>query len=469
MGRSVGYNDTDNTIKIPTDFLPENSVPQAVTYNFNSTGAFGKFVGAFGYDSSLGYYQSPDVAEFTDSSSLSLTWILPEEAKSCAAKDGELMLGYWWSEQPTISLDSVSVKYSLSGGTTSSKPEKKPDTADVQTSVTGFRSSEEIVEDIKVGWNLGNTLESYDTGKTGLATETGWGNPKTTEEMISAVKDAGFNAIRIPVTWGEHMDGDTIQAEWMDRVQEVVDYAYNNGMYVIINMHHDDYIWFDPSDSEYSADSAKLKKIWEQIAANFKDYGDRLIFEGMNETRTIGSANEWMGGTAAERSVVNKYEQDFVDTVRASGGNNAARTLIVTGYASSAEEAAMNDIIVPNDEHVIVSLHYYAPWKFSDGQSTTFGQAEKDELDAKFAAMKKKFIDKGVPLIIDEFGCVAAADDATRGEYYRYYISAAKAQGIKCFVWDNGVAKGEGAYGIFNRKDLTWNETIKNGIIDGAE
>lgn len=469
VGSSVGYGDTDNTIKVPTDFLPENSVPQAVTYNFSSTGGFGKFVGAFGYESSLGYYQSPDVAEFTDSSSLSLTWLLPDEAKSYAAEDGELMLGYWWSEQPTISLDSVSVKYSLSSGTAAAQPEKKPDETDIQASVTGFRSSKEIVDDIKVGWNLGNTLESYDTGKTGLATETGWGNPKTTEDMIKAVKDAGFNAVRIPVTWGEHMDGDTIQAEWMDRVQEVVDYAYNNDMYVILNMHHDDYIWFNPSDGEYSADSAKLKKIWEQIAANFKNYGDRLIFEGMNEARTVGSANEWMGGTAAERSVVNKYQQDFVDTVRASGGNNADRTLIVTGYAASAEDVAMNDIIVPNDDHIIVSLHYYAPWKFSDGQSTVFGQTEKDELDAKFASMKKKFIDKGVPLIIDEFGCVAAADDSTRGEYYRYYISAANAQGIKCFVWDNGVAKGEGAYGIFNRKDLTWNETIKNGIIEGTK
>ncbi len=469
VGKSVGYDDTDNTIKVPTDFLPENSIPQAVTYNFNSTGGFGKFVGAFGYESPLGYYQSPDVAEFTDSSSLSLTWILPDEAKNYAAKDGELMLGYWWSEQPTISLDSVSVKYSLSGGPSTVQPEKKPDETEIQASVTGFRSSEEIVDDIKVGWNLGNTLESYDTGKTGLATETGWGNPKATEDMIKAVKDAGFNAVRIPVTWGEHMDGDTIQAEWMDRVQEVVDYAYNNDMYVILNMHHDDYIWFEPSDSEYSADSAKLKKIWEQIAANFKNYGDRLIFEGMNEPRTVGSANEWMGGTAAERAVVNKYEQDFVDTVRASGGNNADRTLIVTGYAASAEDAAMNDIIVPDDDHVIVSLHYYAPWKFSDGQSTTFGQTEKDELDAKFSSMKKKFIDKGIPLIIGEFGCVAAADDATRGEYYRYYISAANAQGIKCFIWDNGVSKGESAYGIFNRKDLTWNETIKNGAIEGAE
>lgn len=469
VGKSVGFDDTDNTIKVPTDFLPENSIPQAVTYNFSSTDGFGKFVGAFGYESSLGYYQSPDVAEFTDSSNLSLTWLLPDEAKNYAAKDGELMLGYWWSEQPTISLDSVSVKYSLSNGTAAAQPEKKPDDSNVQAPVSGFRSSKEIVKDIKVGWNLGNTLESYNTEKSGLATETGWGNPKATEDMIKAVKDAGFNAIRIPVTWGEHMDGDTIQAEWMDRVQEVVDYAYNNEMYVILNMHHDDYIWFEPSNSEYSADSAKLKKIWEQVAANFKNYGDRLIFEGMNEPRTVGSANEWMGGTAEERSVINKYEQDFVDTVRASGGNNADRTLIVTGYAASAEDVAMNDIIVPDDDHIIVSLHYYAPWKFSDGQSTTFGQTEKDELDAKFASMKKKFIDKGIPLIIGEFGCVAAADDTTRGEYYRYYISAAKSQGIKCFVWDNGESKGESSFGIFNRKDLTWNETIKNGVIEGAK
>ena len=467
VGKSVNYSDADNTIKVPTsDLLPAGAVLEAVIFNVSSSGSFRKFTGAFGYSSSAGSYQSADMAVFTDSSKLALTWFVPDEAKNCAADDGELVLGYWWSEQPSVTLNDITVKYSQGSGRTSA-PVVKP-TAPAEAN-TGFRSSAEIVGDIRVGWNLGNTLDSYNTGKSGLSTETGWGNLKTTEKMIVGVKDAGFNAIRIPVTWDEHMDGDTIQAEWLARVREVVDYAYNNDMYVILNMHHDDYIWFDPNDSEYAGDSAKLVKIWQQIAAEFRDYGDRLLFEGMNEPRTVGSSAEWSGGTAAERKIVNKYEQDFVDTVRASGGNNTERTLVVTSYAASAEDVAMNDVVVPNDSHVIVSIHYYAPWKFADGQTTTFDDSGKSELDAKFAKMRSKFIDNGIPVIIGEFGCVAVADDATRADYYKYYVSSAKAQGIKCFIWDNGVRSGKDGFGIYNRGALTWNDTVLAGIMDGAK
>ncbi|MDO4862789.1 MAG: cellulase family glycosylhydrolase [Ruminococcus sp.] len=468
VGRSVSFGSDDNTITIPTaELLPKGAVPEAVTFSVSADGGFRKFTGGFGYSSSLGSYRSPDTAVFTDSSSLELTWFVPDEAKDYIAEDGELMLGYWWSEQPTMTLGDVTVKYSGGDGNvpaTAHSVSKPP-----STSKTGFRTSAEIVDDIKVGWNLGNTLESYNTGKSGLSTETGWGNMKTTEKMIIGVKDAGFNAIRIPVTWDEHMDGDRIQQDWLGRVREVVDYAYNNDMYVILNMHHDDYIWFDPNDSEYAGDSAKLISIWEQIAAEFKDYGDRLLFEGMNEPRTIGSSAEWMGGTPAEREIVNKYEQDFVDTVRKSGGNNSERTLIVTSYAASAEDAAMNDVVVPYDSHVIVSLHYYAPWRFASGESTDFTDSDKSELDAKFTKMKRKFINNGTPVIIGEFGCVAKADDETRAEYYSYYLSAAKARGIKCCIWDNGVSSGSDGYGIYNRGAGKWNETILAGIMEGAE
>lgn len=471
VGKSVSYSAEDNTIRVPLDMLPEGAVPQSVTYNISSGGGFGKFTGAFGYNSSKGEYMSADVAEFTDSSDISLTWIVEPQAKNYVSEDGELVLGYWWSEQTEATLDSVTIKYSLGGSSSAAVPvikDEKPQNS-VQSESYGFRSSAEIVKDIKVGWNLGNSLESYNTDKKGLATEMAWGNPKTTEELIKSVKSAGFNAIRVPVTWGEHMDGDIIQAEWLARVKEVVDYVYDNDMYVIINMHHDDYIWFNPTESEYSGDSAKFKKIWEQVADYFKDYGDRLIFEGMNEARTIGSANEWMGGTASERAVVNRYVQDFVDTVRASGGKNTERSLIISAYGACAEEVAMNDVIVPDDKNLIVSIHYYAPWRFSSGESTTFGQSEKSELDAKFDSMKKKFIDKGTPLIIAEFGCVGIADDSVRKEYYNYYISAAKKRGIKCFVWDNNKAKGEDGYGIINRTSMKWNDTLLEGIISGAK
>ena len=471
VGKSCSYETNSNTINIPTaDFLPEGAVPEAVTYNISTSGPFGKFTGAFGYNSSSGYYQSGDISVFTDSSSLSLTWFVPAQAKNYVSDDGELVLGYWWSEQPNVTLDSVTVKYSLVGGNTSMPTDKDVSKPNAPTASTGdFRSAAEIVNEINVGWNLGNTLDSYNTSKTGLATETGWGNPKTTKEMIQSVKNAGFNAIRIPITWGEHMNGDTIDPEWLERAAEIVDYAYNEGMFVIINMHHDDAIWFEPDDSEYSADSAKLKAIWGQIAARFADYGDRLLFEGMNEPRTIGSTDEWMGGTVAERAVINKYEQDFVDTVRKSGGNNAERSLIITSYAASAETSAINDVVVPNNGNIIVSIHYYAPWQFSDGTSTVFDEAGKSELDAKFAELKKKFADKGTPVIIGEFGCVNAAPENVRTDYYNYYIKSAMSQGIKCFIWDNGISTGDQSFGIFNRSSLSWNEAILKAITDATK
>ena len=471
IGKSVSFDAADNTVKIPTaGFLPENAVPEAVVYNISSSGALGKFTGAFGYNSSAGSYQSPDTAVFTESSSLSLTWFVPAQAKAYAAKDGELVLGYWWSEQPSVTLDSVTVKYSLgSGNSVPVKPDNTPD-PEVPAENGDFRTASEIVKTMNVGWCLGNTLDSYDTGKSGLSTETGWGNLKTTKEMIKSVKDSGFNSIRIPVTWGEHMNGDTIDADWLARVKEVVDYAYNEDMFVILYMHHDDYIWFEPLDSEYAADSAKLKAIWSQISSYFIDYGDRLIFEGMNEPRTVGSANEWMGGTPEERAVIAKYEQDFVDTVRKTGGNNSYRSLIITSYAASAETAAINDVVIPaNAGNVIVSIHYYAPWQFSDGSSTDFSDSGKAELDTKFAELKQKFTDKGTPVIIGEFGCVNAAPESVRQEYYRYYISAAKKQGIKCFIWDNNVSSGEQSFGIFNRGALKWNDAILSAVMEGAK
>lgn len=480
IGQSVGYNDAENTIKIKTaDFMPENTIPQAVTFNISSSGGFRKFTGAFGYKSSEGSYQSPDTSVFTYDSTLSLTWFVPQEAKNLISEDGEIMLGYWWSEQPSINLDSVEVKYSLGNGSTptdskNSLEKDDPTTSDNSTDNSAentgtFRSSKEITDAINVGWDLGNSFDCYDSNHKKVSTETSWGNVETTAEIIECVKNSGFNAIRIPVTWGEHMDeNNIIQTEWLDRVQEVVDYAYNNDMFVILNMHHDDYIWFNPTEEEYPQDSQKLCAIWEQISERFKDYGDRLLFEGMNEPRTIDSEKEWMGGTPEERAVINKYEQDFVNTVRASGGNNTKRTLVITSYAASAETDAIDDVIIPDDKNIILSVHYYAPWKFSEGIDTVFNDEGKTELDNKFAELKQKFIDKGIPVIIGEFGCVNKSDNATRAEYYQYYISSAKANGIKCFIWDNGKSSGESSFGIFKRTNLSWNEEILNGIISGA-
>lgn len=471
ISQSVNYTAENNTVSVPVaGFLPENAVPQAVSVKFTAPEPFGRFKGAFSYESSAGRFQAPDTAVTTGEDTIELTWFVPDNAKILSAADGIISFGYWWGDQPEAVAESITVKYSSEDGSSvPSLPQIPAADNSVPRGGEDFRSAKDIVDDIKVGWNLGNTLDSYDTDKTGIDTETGWGNPKTTEEMIQGVKDAGFNAIRIPVTWGEHMDGDVIQSEWLDRVQEVVDYAYNKDMYVILNMHHDDYIWFVPNDSKFEECNNKLMNIWTQISVRFRDYGDRLLFEGMNEPRTIDSPNEWMGGTAAERTVVNRYAHNFIYTVRSTGGNNSARTLIMTSYGASAEEVAVKDVIMPDDGNVILTLHYYAPWKFTNGQSTTFGSADKAELSARFAALRSRFVDAGVPVIIGEFGSIAAADDATRAEYYKSYISSAKANGIRCFIWDNGVLSGKDSYGIYDRTALTWNDTILNAVMEGAE
>ncbi len=472
---SLDYNsDSGKTAKIPlTDLIGGDDILQTVTFDISSSGSLGKFTGAFGVsvnkgadcETDKGWYQTENVCMFTDSSNLSLTWIVPENVKAEISNDGDVMLGYWWSDQSTVTLDKISVRYSNSTGTTTiTKPsgntsEKvESDSGDIPTSEeVNAMTSAQIVEDIQVGWNLGNTLDSYDTGTSD--SETGWGNPKTTKQMIETVQDAGFNAVRIPVTWGEHMSADgTIEADWMARVKEVVNYAYDSGLYVILNIHHDDYLWLTPTNDKLESDRSVLCNIWKQICAEFQDYDHRLIFEGMNEPRVVGSATEWSGGTPEEHEVINQLYQAFVDTVRASGGLNKDRTLIVSSHAQSITETAVSAVRVPDDSHVIVSIHSYAPWDFCGDEATRSdwgSDADKAELDKNFQYLDDMFISKGIPVIIDEFGAVNKNDNtAARTAWFSYYISSAKKHGIKCFVWDEGIAKT--GFGLLDRKNCAW-------------
>ena len=477
--------DSSKTGKVNlSDMLKEGDVPQAVTYTFSANGSLGKFTGGFGIsttDSSSGnYYQSMDVANITDSSSLSLTWIIPDDVKEKVDISGTVDLGYWYSAQNTITLTDVSVQYS------SDNPPAQSDSANNNaannntpsadnTSADAGKTAKDIVSDIKIGWNLGNTFDSDDSNlsKSSSVDETYWGNPKTTKEMIDSVKNAGFNAIRIPVTWFNHVDADfNINSDWMARVKEVVDYAYNDNMYVILNLHHEEDSWLDVQS--ISAND-KLKKLWEQISAEFKDYDNHLIFEGMNEPRTKNSANEWNGGTQAERDNINVYWQTFVDTVRASGGNNASRALIVSTYAQSVVADAVNGLKVPSDSNIIVSIHSYSPWSMAgDANSnvSTFGSdQDKKDLDSIFDLLKTTFVDKGIPVIIGEFGAIDKNNESDRAALYEYYVSAAKQRGIKCFYWDNGLFAADSktdSYSIFDREKLSWNQTLLAALMKGA-
>lgn len=467
--------DTDKQVKLPlSDWIGEGDTLQTVTFDISSSGALGKFTGAFGVSLKSGcpaetdknWYQTGNIVIFTQDSSVSLTWIVPDAVKAYLDTDGEIMLGYWWSDQAQVTLDKVSVRYSNGTGVstkTEATPSDQSEDGEVKQAGNAAVSSEqvnqmtssEIVADMKIGWNLGNTLDSFDTDSSD--NETGWGNPKTTKAMIDTVKAAGFNAVRIPVTWGEHLSSDhVIEAAYLDRVQEVVDYAMDDDLYVILNVHHDDAIWLHPTYSEQAEVTETLTAIWQQLSGRFADYDHHLVFEGMNEPRVIGSSTEWSGGTPEERDVINQLFQAFVDTVRATGGLNADRTLIVTSHAQSITKEAVSAVKVPEDDHIAVSIHSYAPWDFcgtDDDRSDWGSEADKQELDSNFQYLADTFIKKGIPVLLDEFGAVNKNNTSIRANYYAYYVKSAKAHGITCFVWDNGTEK---EFGLLNRKNLTW-------------
>lgn len=273
----------------------------------------------------------------------------------------------------------------------------------------------DLVKEMKIGWNLGNTLDAVG-GSIGVNMEMAWGNPKTTQEMIDTIIDQGFNVIRIPVSWGGQMGGApayTVLPAWMDRVQEVVDYAYSRGVYVIVNIHHED--WHFPSEENKDAAAEQLTALWTAIATRFRDYDEHLIFEGMNEPRKTGTSVEWNGGDQEGRDVVNYLDQVFVDAVRATGGNNTIRNLMVPGYAASSSDAALKGIVLPQDDHLIVSVHAYTPYDFAlntAGRSTWDNDTR--DIDHLMEILDELFLSKGVPVIIGEFGAMNKDNEQER-------------------------------------------------------
>ena len=334
-------------------------------------------------------------------------------------------------------------------------------------------TSLEFTAGIRVGWNLGNTLDA--TGANNLYSEKSWGNPETTEEMLLAVKDIGFNAVRIPTSWGNHMDENHIIAEeWIARVKQVVDYAYNNDMYVILNMHHEE--WNYPYEDNKETATEIMTSAWTQIAETFKGYNERLIFEGMNEPRWVGTDFEWNGGNDEGRSVVNYLNQVFVDTVRATGGNNEQRFLMVCPYAASSSREALEALELPNDsaDRLIVSVHAYTPYSFALSQNGS-GKwlAEKEactrDIDTLADDLNELFISKGTAVIIGECGAMNKDNEEYRAEWAKYYMARFKEIGIPCFLWDNGAFYSGETFGLLNRYSNTWRyPDLMAGIMEGA-
>lgn len=357
---------------------------------------------------------------------------------------------------------------------------KETDTADRETTDPEAADPEEttvagpaavLLENIDIGWNLGNTLDSYsgtELGKNeGLSSETAWGNPRATQEMIDLVKDSGFHAVRVPVTWYNHMDSDyVIDEEWMDRVQEVVDYVMNDDMYCIINVHHDTGAngWLRASDTNLEKNKAMFTAIWEQVSARFAGYNDHLLFEGFNEI--LNDKNEWVSPDSRAVEVVNELNQLFVDTVRASGGNNGERILIVNTYCAGGNSQVTKDFVLPTDsakDSLVVEAHIYQPYDFTAEEFPEAIRWNKESVDSYLKNMYVSFVQKGIPVIIGEFGCVDKDNDGARQAWAKYYVETCRDYGIKCFWWDNGTA-----YKLFSRKNLKVSEADLLGTMVAA-
>jgi len=335
-----------------------------------------------------------------------------------------------------------------------------------------------FVSNLKAGWNLGNTFDAYDDGNAslGLRLETYWCQAKTTQELFHALKTAGFNLVRIPVSWHNHLVDDeyTIDPAWMDRVKEVAQWAVDEGMYFIVNIHHDNSTQFFYPDDEHAEQSERyLTAIWKQIADSFAGFDEHCILESMNEPRLVGKNNEWGldGSPSANTAVnyINQWNQKFVDIVRGTGGNNATRYLAVPGYCASPN-GVLSDLFTipadPADNRIIISVHAYTPYAFAlNTQSTdsTFDLTEskdkKQEIALFMNSLYNKFVKNGTPVIIDEFGALQKKPDdlQARVNFAAYYIASASTRGMTCCWWDNHVFTGNGErFGIIDRVNVRW-------------
>ncbi|MDR2589396.1 MAG: glycoside hydrolase family 5 protein [Oscillospiraceae bacterium] len=322
------------------------------------------------------------------------------------------------------------------------------------------------------GWNLGNTLDavvSRTAPKSILTQEVSWGNPITSQEMIQLLADSGFSTLRIPVTW-QHFIGPEpdyiIDDQIIDRVQEIVDWAYDLGMFVIINTHHDDWQFPDPENIEAEH---MLVALWHQVASRFAGYGERLIFESMNEPRLKGTRYEWTGGTPTARGVINAWNMAFINTVRATGYNNEHRFLMIPTHAASADSVAINDMWVPRrDNRVMVSVHAYTPYDLVLNTRSTRNTFDPDnsndtnDINQLFDRLNSTFISQGTAVVMGEMGFLnKSGEDGNvpdRVAWTDYYTARAAEVGIPCIWWDNGirVTTNNEAFALMNRHEVEW-------------
>jgi len=333
-------------------------------------------------------------------------------------------------------------------------------------------TSLQLSREMSPGLNLGNTLEA-------VPSETAWGNPPANQVVMNAFKAAGFNTVRIPVAWNQHADADgNISPAWMTRVTQVVDYARKAGLYVLINTHWDGG-WADhPTYAKQAEVNARLTKFWTQIAKNFQGYDDHLLFAGTNE---VHIEKEYGRPTPENCTVQNSFNQTFVNAVRATGGNNARRHLIVQSYNTSHIDALGCNAKLPADTvpaRLMMEVHYYDPFPFTIDDKSKIWQwgkiatdpaatvtwANEPQVDAAFQALKAAFIDKGVPVVLGEYAVAMKRAypgmDRYRQYWNEYITGSAVRHGMVPVYWDTG--------GLFDRKTGARKDAVIELIVNAA-
>lgn len=350
----------------------------------------------------------------------------------------------------------------------------------------------ELVNEMGMGYDLSNTLDAYIAKDTqynqGLSSETCWGNPYTTEEMIESYVTKGFKSLRIPVTWHNHIidNSYTIDPKWMERVKTVVDWAYSKGLYVILNTHHDD-AQHAEGDIAHQTGYYLLKKdrvesekfiynIWRQISIAFNNgYGERLIFESLNEPRLVGINQEWWcpqdDSTCIEANeVLEEYNRLALKTVRLSGGNNLVRFMMFPTMGASYDNYAKFNFKLPDDkqfninnDRILLSLHMYTPYNFALNEDKTynvFTQEYQNELLSDFKYLYDNVIKKGSHVVIGEMGVTDKDNMPERLKYAKFYVENARKHHLCSVLWVVS----------YNRNELSWeNDELIDTYIKAAE
>lgn len=352
-------------------------------------------------------------------------------------------------------------------------------------------TAKQWTKNVVMGWNLGNSLESQ-------GGETGWGNPRTTQQMIKDVKAQGFNAIRIPVRWTEHLSDKAnmvVSNDWLARVKEIVDWCIAEDMYVIINVHHEAWLDRHPQKATKAENNKKLAALWKCIATYFRDYGQKLAFAGTNETISLDANGQeyWGEPTAEYQEVQNSYNQTFINAVRATGGKNYYRNLVVQTYACSAWNG-FKGFVIPTDqveERLSVEVHNYDPYEYAGSGTyyywgvkyknmgyTVHSSNEQSMIDY-MNRLRNTWSNKGLGVVIGEYGatCHYTADNKqvqmeNLQYWYQTIVSAMRERGFAGFVWDNNAfGNGTEKFGIFRRSATgmtVGNEYALKGICEGS-